>query len=104
VSRDIGEQEAGDSASGTARSIIDISAALRLPEGLAENPDVQTAHFNAGRGKLASAPDFHALHVLCWLAAHDRIIAGHWHFVGRAERSTASAGCDRGFHTNQAVL
>src|ERR1700730_5016588 len=36
---DVGEQQAGDSAGGTTRSVINIAAALRLPEGLAENPE-----------------------------------------------------------------
>ena len=47
VSGDIGQQEAGDPAGGTTGGVVDVSAALRRAEGLAVNPDVQAAHFNA---------------------------------------------------------
>ena len=75
--RYIGQQQAVDAARGTARSIINIPAALRLSIGFAVDPRVQPSHFNAPGRELAASPDFHALHVLCRLAAHDGIIAGH---------------------------
>ena len=64
VSRHVRQQQAADSARGAARSVINISAALGLAEGFAVDPRVQPAHFNAARGELAVAPDFHAGHVL----------------------------------------
>src|SRR5579863_9212511 len=70
------QQQAADAARGAARRIINIPAVLRVSVGLAVDPRVQPSEFNAARGELASSPHFHALHVLCRLAAHPGIIPG----------------------------
>jgi hypothetical protein len=43
----IGKQQASDSPGGATGGIVDISAALRLTIGLAENPGFETAELNA---------------------------------------------------------
>src|SRR5258706_5801786 len=76
MSRYIREQQAADSARGAARRIINIPAVLRVSVRFAVDPGVQPPEFNAARCELASAPDFHALHVLGRLVAHESIIPG----------------------------
>jgi hypothetical protein len=76
MSRHIRQQQAADSARGAARRIINIATVLRVTVRLAVNPRVQPSELNAARCELASTPDFHALHVLGWLVAHESIIPG----------------------------
>src|SRR5260370_30946117 len=76
IPRHIREQQAADAARGAARRIVNIAAVLRVPVRLAVDPGVQPTEFNAARRELATAPDFHALHVLCRLLAHQGIIPG----------------------------
>ena len=64
VSGHIRQQQARDSAGGAARRVIHVPAALRVAKRFAVDPGVQPAHFHAARGELASAPHFHAGHLL----------------------------------------
>ena len=63
VAGNVGEKDAADAAGGATRHVINVAATLSFTKGLAVNPHVETAQFDAARGKLAAAPDFHALHV-----------------------------------------
>ena len=76
VAGNVGEQDAADAAGGAARNVVDVAAALRFAIGLAVNPHVEAAQFDAVRGELAAAPNFHAGHVLRGRIGHMHIIAG----------------------------
>jgi len=64
VARNIGEEQAADAAGSATGNVVDIAATLGLAERLAVDPDIETTQFDATGGKLAAAPDLHALHVL----------------------------------------
>ena len=70
----VGEKQTADAARGATGNVIDISAALGLPERLAVDPDIETTQFDAAGGKLAAAPDLHALHVPRGRLRHGSII------------------------------
>ena len=64
VARNIGEEQAADAAGSATGNVVDIAATLGLAERLAVDPDIETTQFDTAGGKLAAAPDLHALHVL----------------------------------------
>jgi hypothetical protein len=74
VAGNVCEKQSADAAGRTTRHIINVTTTLGFAERLAVNPHVQAAQFDATRGKLAAAPDFHALHVL-------RRGFGHWSII-----------------------
>ena len=74
VTGNIRKQEAIDPAGGAAGSIIDVTAEIGISKRLAVNPGVESAEVNAACDDLASAPDFHALHVLGVVVGHGGIV------------------------------
>ena len=70
----VGEKQPADAARGATGNVVDIAAALGLAERLAVDPDIETTQFDAAGGKLAAAPDLHALHVLRGRIRHGSII------------------------------
>src|ERR1700680_2457964 len=80
---------------------VNIPAALRLSIGFAVDPRVQPSHFNAPGRELAASPDFHALHVLCRLVAHRRIIRGSREEDDPMMRSVKTASSQNSWHTHE---
>jgi len=70
----VGEKQTADAARGATGNVVDIAATLGLAERLAVDPDIETTQFDAAGGKLAAAPDLHALHVLRGRIRHGSII------------------------------
>jgi hypothetical protein len=64
VTGHIRQQQTRDPSGGATRCVIDVTAVPRFAERLAVDPGVETAEFDSALSQLASAPDFHALHVL----------------------------------------
>jgi len=75
---DVREQNPANPAGGAARRIVNIAAPLCLPERFAVDPGVQAAQLNFAGRELASAPNFHARHLLRRLVAHRTIILGEF--------------------------
>jgi hypothetical protein len=71
MSRHIRKQQPANSARGATGRIINVPAVLRVSIGFAINPCVQPSKRNPFCCELASAPDFHTLHLLRRLATHE---------------------------------
>ena len=75
VPRNISEEQAAYATRGATGDVVDIATALGLAEKVAVNPDIETGQFDSAGGDLASAPNLHALHMLCRGSGHAGIIA-----------------------------
>ena len=74
VTGNVGEEHAADAAGGAARNVVDIPAARGLAVRLAVHPQIEAAQLHSAGGKLAAAPNLHALHVLHGRIRHGGII------------------------------
>lgn len=83
------EEQAADATGSAARNVVDIAATLSLAEGLAIDPDIETAEFDSTGRELAASPDLHALHVLCGGIGHGSIIAAEGEIMARPNSASA---------------
>jgi len=89
VAGNICEEQAADATGSAARNVVDIAATLSLAEGLAIDPDIETAQFDSTGRELAASPDLHALHVLCGGIGHGSIIAAEGEMMARPNSASA---------------
>ena len=89
VPGDVGQQQAADPACRATRGVVNVATALRLSMRFAVDPGVQPTEDNAPGRKLASAPYFHAFHMLRGRIAHGSIIRAFEPPAQSAERAVS---------------